>query len=277
MGDLKLSMMHYGVGLCVGVVLMFFLAVYFTQGFGVPRKRCVNMLYLVGILDIGYSILKIFQLDGIGNCGIVEDFSVLIYIGVNFASQVYLVWRFVDVYGYETRLNQVKAGVGLLLAFVFFLAAPISMANNKTSYANNACSVNHPEISSIYPTVTVFIVSAYLLFIFLHPLIKSQYSNKSLNLLLGATSTIALVSTCLFNATLSTSVGNYASMTSMLDLAINMAMFSLPYIIRLDRTGSTTHHSTSRKVSKRNGQGKGALPKSEAQTTDTIVESCENV
>ena len=92
--------------------------------------------------------------------------------------------------------------------------------------------------------VLSFVISVYLIALFLIPLIKiiranaelkdstpnpNYYNRISWTILL--TSTTALISTSFFNGTLSTPIGDYAPLVSALDLMVNHAMMILPYLM----------------------------------------------
>lgn len=247
---LYVSGVLYGVGTAFGITLATCVLFYSLIGVGRAswtKNLSLKLIYVMAVFDIIYYHVKIAQLNGINNdCGTQEALSVFFYLGSNCVLYFFFITRYIEVYGWKPMVLTPV----LVLIGVFMVSIPVSIASNVTLIENGVCSVYHPPISALLPSTTCFVISVYLLTLFLYPLLKSQGFNLNENRtriakMIFITNAIAIVSTVLFNSTLSTPAGQYAPLTSSLDLMVNYVMACAPYIVsKLSKgysDGSTTN------------------------------------
>jgi hypothetical protein len=233
---LYVSGVLYGVGICFGITLCFLIL--FLVKHAKKRNVSTRLIYLMAVVDMMYYHVKIPQLNGVNNdCGTQEALSVLFYLGSNLILYIFYVYRYVEVYEWNAkRLIPV-----IILIGVFATAIPVSIFSNVTTITKGVCTVRHPPISAYFPSATCFVISGYMMVLFLLPLLKGNFKDslkKSVAKSVFITNTIAMVSTVLFNATLSSPVGQYAPLTSSFDLMINYVMVCLPYFVTHARTST---------------------------------------
>lgn len=248
----------YGVGLSFGIVLCTLIAFHISVArskmtFSLRDGTSLKLVWFMGLFNIAYFVVKFFQMNGINNdCGTQEALSVAFYLGSNLILYLFYVSRYIEVYGWKAN---VLVPV-LVLILVFAAAIPVSILSNVTLIKGGTCEVYHPPISALFPSITCFIISAYMMALFLYPLFQSinftsDARKKRLALNIFGTNFIALVSTVLFNATLSTPAGAYAPLTSSLDLMINFLMVCLPYfLVKKSSGGSASHNDKLNKETK---------------------------
>ncbi|KAI8813037.1 hypothetical protein BJ742DRAFT_518818 [Cladochytrium replicatum] len=218
------------------------------------RNHSIRQIYVVAILNILYYVIKFLQIDGTnGNCGLYEVLSIIFYFGCHTVLYAFFISRYWEVYGWENK--KLIPAVVLLVAFV--AAIPAYINNNKVAIIDGKCTVYHPPLSALIPAILTFVISVYLLALFLIPLVRIlgaipdpatsttvpppptpwliQPTRKTqkpprIAWMIFITNAVAIISTVLFNATVSTPAGDWASMTSALDLCINHVMISIPYL-----------------------------------------------
>lgn len=226
----------YGVGLCFGITLCTLIFFYHCSGGSKKltldrNNMSFKMVYLMGLIDIMYYQVKVPQLNGVNNdCGTQEALSVLFYLGSNLVLYVFYLIRYTEVYGWRPWVIV----PGILLITIFFIAIPVSIASNQTLLVGGGCAVYHPPISALLPSITCFVISVYNMVLFLQPLIRGfgAVKKKKLAITIFVTNLVAMVSTVFFNASLNYRVtGQYAPLTSSMDLAVNFVMVTLPYIM----------------------------------------------
>ncbi|ORX88911.1 hypothetical protein K493DRAFT_410746 [Basidiobolus meristosporus CBS 931.73] len=168
-------------------------------------------------------------------CVVAENLSVFFYHGSNTLQYIYYVTRYREVYGGMWSL-----ALPVFVIIVYAAGIPLSIILNETAIAaDGSCSVIHPPISSFLPLTASFMVSVYMLIMFLAPFVKqcmlpSEDRNPQLVFVarnLFITNTIAICFNIFFNLSLITPLEQYAPLLSMVDLTINYLMVCLPYFL----------------------------------------------
>ncbi|KAI8849835.1 hypothetical protein BC829DRAFT_390802 [Chytridium lagenaria] len=160
------------IGACFGIVGTTFAAFLRKKGFEVIdcRRMSMGALFAMVIIDLVYFILKIHQLSGTGDCGVLEALSVLTYLGSHVAQYCFYIFRYIEVYG--RRWPFIVPAI--LLVIVFITSIPVSIFSNITTHENGVCLVNHPTISAVMPAATDFVLVVYLIVLFVEPLFRSS-------------------------------------------------------------------------------------------------------
>jgi hypothetical protein len=226
-----------GIGVACGVTLCYAFFFFLLVGFGplslssqIPKK----LILLLAIFDVTYFQIKLPQMNSVNNdCGTQEALSVFFYLGSHVLLYIFFVARYCEVYDWDKYLWPV---IALIVGFA--VSIPISIKNNVTLVAEDgSCAVFHPPISAYLPSTLCFAISVYMLALFVAPLLSTttedRMNAKQLKTaqLVFLTSTVSIISTVLFHATLAVpEIEKYAPLTSSLDLMINYVMVCWPYI-----------------------------------------------
>ncbi|KAK9708349.1 hypothetical protein K7432_009689 [Basidiobolus ranarum] len=229
---------HYVVGICLGLTLVVAASFAFIRGWRTSGIMSHRILYFVALFNCVYAQVKIVQMNGgsqDNHCGVAENLSVFFYHGSNSLQFVYYMVRYKEVYGGTWSLL-FPAIVGV----VYAAGIPMSIVLNETQIApNGSCSVVHPRISSLLPLVTAFILSVYMMCMFLAPFVRQCLKSKAeqnsqlvfVARNLFVTNSIAITFNMFFNLSLITPLEQYAPLLSMVDLTINFLMVCLPYFL----------------------------------------------
>ncbi|ORX98095.1 hypothetical protein K493DRAFT_313790 [Basidiobolus meristosporus CBS 931.73] len=143
------------------------------------------------------------------------------------------------------RYKEVYGGTWLLVlpivtTVVYAAGIPVSIILNATQInPDGSCSVIHPQVSSLLPLVTAFIISVYMMSMFLAPFVQQclrskENQNPQLAFVarnLFVTNSIAITFNMFFNISLITPLEQYAPLLSMVDLTVNFLMVCLPYFL----------------------------------------------
>lgn len=263
-----------GVGVAFGVTISCAFAFYMLIGFGELGLKQISkkLILLLAIFDIIYYQIKVPQMNGVNNdCGTQEALSVFFYLGANVILYLFFLARYCEVYNWANYLWPVA-----VLIVVFAISIPISIVSNVTTIApDGSCGVYHPPISAYMPSSLCFAISVYMLALFLTPLLSTaqfKLSPKQLHMakLIFFTNMVAIISTVLFNATLSVpEIGKYAPLTSSLDLMINYCMMCWPYfsaaLTKLQKVPDSTINSEGSKAPAVSQSTRSRLPSNISQ------------
>ena len=237
-----------GVGVTFGVTISCAFAFSKLVGFGSFGFTQISkkLILLLAIFDITYFQIKVPQMNGINqDCGTQEALSVFFYLGSNVILYSFFLARYCEVYRWANYLWPV-----VVLVLAFASSIPISIVSNVTTIApDGSCGVYHPPVSAYMPSALCFAISVYMLALFITPLLSTEQfklNAKQLKMakLIFYTNSAAIISTVLFNATLSVpAIGKYAPLTSSMDLMNNYCMVCWPYfsacLTKLDNAEST--------------------------------------
>ncbi|KAL1914870.1 uncharacterized protein VTP21DRAFT_7786 [Calcarisporiella thermophila] len=251
MDDLYRPLACYGVGLSVATVIAS-MAALLTGSTHTLRKWTPVLLYSLGITDIVYGQIKVMQLNSHGlSCVLIESMSVLFYIGASVIQYMFLLARYIEVYGFHD--NKKRVILALILNLAYTACIPVSMSMNRTTRneATGECEVFHPPVSAYMPTAIGILTSAYMTGIFVGPLLGRRGSGHqretiTIGKILLITSILATFSAGAFNVTLATPLGRFASVLSMADLAFNYVMLSIPYFVARIRAAEKMRSMVSR-------------------------------
>jgi len=162
----------YGIGISFGITLVTAVWYHMARGWGKNDRRHISQKfpYFLAMFNVAYYIVKIFQLNGINNdCGTQESFSVFLYLGSLTILFTFFIIRYWEVYGWNLRLWPVVIAV-----IIFAISIPVSIASNVTTLTGGACSVYHPPISALMPSITSFFISAAITMMFLEPIFATS-------------------------------------------------------------------------------------------------------
>ncbi|KAJ3204622.1 hypothetical protein HDU67_009397 [Dinochytrium kinnereticum] len=158
--------MCWMIGACFGIVVTTFAAMLHRKGWEAIDPRKPSLFALQSMVAIN---LKVHQLSGNGDCGLLEALSVLTYLGSHVAQYCFYIFRYVEVYGKRWAFVAPAA----VLVFVFMASVPVSIFSNRTIYNNGICTVYHPPISAYMPAAIDFVLVVYLIVLFVEPLFRS--------------------------------------------------------------------------------------------------------
>jgi len=165
----------YGIGICFGITLVTAISYHIARGWGKSDRRHWSQyfLYVLVLFDIAYFIVKIFQLNGVNNdCGTQEALSVFFYLGSLTIFFVFLVIRYWQTYGWSLRLWPIIIGI-----LIFAISIPVSITSNVTILEAGVCSVYHPDISALMPSISCFFISTAITMLFLEPILAAARFN----------------------------------------------------------------------------------------------------
>ncbi|KAK9712361.1 hypothetical protein K7432_007214 [Basidiobolus ranarum] len=234
---LFLSIAHYVVGICFGLTFIVAIIFAFIRGWRTSGIISHRILYFVALFNCVYAQVKIVQMNGAKNdhCIVAENLSVFFYHGSNTLQFVYYMVRYKEVYGGTWSL-----AFPIMTALVYAAGIPVSIVLNDTQIApDGSCSVIHPRVSSLLPLVTAFLISGYMMCMFLAPFVQQclrtkENQNTQLAFVarnLFVTNSVAITFNMFFNLSLITPLEQYAPLLSMVDLTINFLMVCLPYFL----------------------------------------------
>ncbi|KAJ3113076.1 hypothetical protein HDU96_003819 [Phlyctochytrium bullatum] len=163
----------WAIGGCFGIVVATLAAFVWRKGLKAVltfSQGSVVSLGIVAFVDLVYFSIKIPQLAGVGDCGVLEAFSVLTYLGSHGVQYVFFILRYVEVYG--RRWTFVLPAV--VLVGIFLTSIPVSISSNRTIHDGELCRVEHPPVSAYLPAAIDFVLVVYLITLFVEPLFRES-------------------------------------------------------------------------------------------------------
>ncbi|KAJ3107777.1 hypothetical protein HDU96_007782 [Phlyctochytrium bullatum] len=171
--NLGLLFTCWTIGICFGIVVATWAFLAHRRGIRTildPRRASMVALTAVAVVDLVYFAIKVPQLAGVGDCGILEAFSVLTYLGSHVAQYSFFIFRYVEVYGRRWAF----LAPAIILVAIFLASIPVSIFSNRTVYTGAVCSVHHPPVSAYFPAAVDFVLTAFLITLFVEPLFRDS-------------------------------------------------------------------------------------------------------